>query len=229
MYFTEFTIRILFLFLPGIITYLIIESLTVIKERKVFYFIIYSFVLGFIAYFTFYLVLLLSTVFYDFCIESKFKFFKALLDPKVSLDITEIFFVSIIAIINGFILSYMINRKSLHRTAQSLRITKKFAEIDVWDLLFNSSDDEMKWVLIRDIKNDLIYEGWIEAFSDTVKENELFIRDVIVYQNSTDQELYKVPGLYLARNRDEITIEFPALPFSNGSMSSHTNQKEGVS
>lgn len=91
------------------------------------------------------------------------------------------------------------------------KLTKKFAEVDVWDYIFNSENEEMKWVIVRDVKNNLMYQGWVEAFSDTVKENELFMRDVVVYKNSTAEEYYSMPGLYISRNRDEITVEFPSL------------------
>jgi hypothetical protein len=211
MQISEFTIRLLLLFLPGLVTFLIIESLTVSKTKSNVYFFIYSFILGFFNYFTYYLILKISALI--FCHKSSVdvKFLIALFNKNALIDYKEIIFVSFLAVINGFLLSLLVNRKFLHRFAQWAKITKKFAEIDVWDYVFNSENDEMKWIIVREIKNDLMYQGWIEAFSDTVKENELFLRDVIVYKNSTAEEYYSVSGLYISRNKDDIVVEFPSL------------------
>ena len=42
------------------------------------------------------------------------------------------------------------------------------------------------------------------------KENELFLKDVIVYDED-DEELKRLPGLYITRKPDDITIEFFAI------------------
>jgi hypothetical protein len=61
-----------------------------------------------------------------------------------------------------------------------------------------------------------MYQGWIQACSDPPEKDELFLRDVKVFTNSTAQELYSVPGLYFPRKRENITIEFPGMQFSEG-------------
>lgn len=71
-----------------------------------------------------------------------------------------------------------------------------------------------EWVIVRDIENDLMYEGWVQAFSDSTERDELFLRDVKVFTNKTADELYEIPGLYLPKSRENLTIEFPALKFS---------------
>ena len=72
--------------------------------------------------------------------------------------------------------------------------------------MFNS--DIPEWVVVRDPGKGLAYEGWVHAFSDTADDNELFLRDVRVLNNTTGDEVYRVWGLYLARPRGELTIEF---------------------
>ncbi|MFC1614361.1 hypothetical protein ACFL5K_03605 [Gemmatimonadota bacterium] len=209
MQLTEFTLRLLLLFFPGIITKLILEYLTVYEEKRHFYFIIYSFVLGLLSYILYYI--LLAVINLRFTVGPEVYFLKALLDPKTSINYTEIVVVSGIAIIIGLFLSFIINNKYFYHVTQKFGITKKFAEIDVWGYLFNSDDDEMCWIRVRDHSNNLCYEGWVEAFSDTVKENELFIRKVKIFINDTGEELYEVPGLYISRNKENITIEFYAI------------------
>jgi hypothetical protein len=48
------------------------------------------------------------------------------------------------------------------------------------------------WVVIRDIQNDLMYQGWVESFSDGLDNNEILLRDVKVFRNSDQDFLYPV-------------------------------------
>ena len=74
----------------------------------------------------------------------------------------------------------------------------------------NKRDSE--WVVVRDLEDDLIYEGWIVAFSDSTADfDEMLLTDAQVYRNSTGEELYKVSGLYLSMRHGNKTIEFPNL------------------
>jgi len=223
---SEFSIRIILLFLPGIIAKLIIESLTVYKEKRLFYFTIYSLVLGFFSYFCYIYFLKSINLLPFISIQTDVQFLKALLDTKNTIDIIEVLNVSIFSIFIGLFFSFAINRKYFHRIAQSLKITRKFAEMDVWQYLFNSTNST-EWITVRDIKNNLMYEGWVQAFSDTVTENELFLRDVMVFNNTTGDKLYEVPGLYISRNKDEITIEFTALEFTDSIKRSKNITKNG--
>ena len=85
----------------------------------------------------------------------------------------------------------------------------------MWNYLFNSSNVE--WVFVRDHKTDLVYYGWIEVFSDSEKERELILKDVDVYSNTTDLQdpIYKIPLMYLSRDKHDLTIEVPKLKSSN--------------
>ncbi len=69
----------------------------------------------------------------------------------------------------------------------------------------NSPDTE--WVTIRDISNNLMYDGWVQAFSDNSKEAELLLGDVAVYKNDTGEHLYDIDSQYLSLDRNNISIE----------------------
>lgn len=213
---SEFTLRIILIFLPGLIAYIIIEQLTVHKEIRPYRFFINSLILGFLCYLIYYPISLISNL--------EFNFIQSLLNNKASPDIKEILITILLSIPLGFIFSKLINRKILHKFAQKLKVTNKFADIDVWSLIMNSEIPE--WVVIRDIENDLMYEGWVHFFSDSTERDELFLRDVKVFTNSTAQPLYEVPGLYLPRKRENLTIEFPAMKFSEYKERQMNDKKE---
>ena len=132
----------------------------------------------------------------------------------ININPKEIIIVTFISIPIGFIFSFLINHKYLFRFAHKMKISKKHGDIDVWSYLMNSDEDKIEWVVIRDVKNDLMYEGWVELFSDGTEPDEIFIRDVKIYKNSTCESMYDVPGLYLSRKKENLRIEFPLLNFT---------------
>ena len=218
---TDFVVKIILLFLPGVIAFLIIERITIHKEIKIHRLIIYSLLLGFICYSIFNLIMMIIKN----NVNYRCSFFISLTENNIqSLDLIEIFYVALISIFVGYISSYLINYKILHKIAYIIKASKKFGDIDVWSYIMNSSNEEIEWVVVRDIENDLIYEGWVNAFSDGNDRNELFLRYVIVFRNSTGKKLYEVPALYLARNRDKLIIEFPKLSMDGYNI----RKKEGV-
>jgi len=129
-------------------------------------------------------------------------------------DFLEIVYVSIISIPIGFMFVYFINYNFLNRFARSIRSTKKYSEVDVWSHLMNSKIPE--WVYIRDIKNNLVYYGWIQNFSDSTEQDELFLKNVKVYRYKDSKYLYEIPGLYLFNSRKNLIIEFPRIDINKG-------------
>lgn len=210
MQLSEFTLRIILLFIPGITCLTIIDRLTVHKELKLHQLLINSFVLGFFCYASYYLIILIIGTYSN--ISLQFSFLEALIDRNTALDFKKIILVIGWSVPMGFIFTFLIDRKILHKVAHALRLSNKFGDVDVWSYIMNSKMPE--WVVIRDLENDLMYEGWIEAFSDSTGKDEVFIRDVMIYKNSTAEELYAIPGLYLSRKRENLIMEFPSLQFT---------------
>jgi len=209
---SELAINIFILFIPGIITFLIIDKLTVHKEYSFHNVIIYSLIFGFFSYIAYDLIVI-PLVRRCFDVKISLSFFKVLNNKNAALNFNEIFYVSLVSIPIGFISSAFINYKLLHKIGLLLNVTKKFGDIDVWSYIMNSSDST-EWVFIRDKENDLLYEGWIEGFSD-IGQNEIFLRDVIVYRNSDTEKLYEMPGIYISKDRKDLMIEFPNLEYTD--------------
>jgi len=210
MQLSDFTIRILLLFFPGVICAILVDNLTIHEKRSIGFFLIHSFVYGIFSYF-------FLSVLPPFCgiVGSCFKyfqnheviFFNALVDSRLKINWKEILAASLMAIILGFFFSVMITQEILHRIARFLKVTQKLGKLDVWHHTFDASRDQ--WVRIRDIANDLIFEGWIRNYSDSSSRPELFVQDVKVFVNKTGEYLYDVPALYFSRDQKDVTIEFP--------------------
>ncbi|MEI6056861.1 MAG: DUF6338 family protein [Lentisphaerota bacterium] len=209
---SDFTIRILLLFLPGIICSIFVDKFTTHKKKTPFYFVIVSFTYGFVSYFSYWLLLkLLSLV---FSINSRLYFTSSLLDNSMPISFGEIVWVCITAAVLSYVISFIINRSFHYKIARILSVTNKFAETDVWEFTFNSKDLD-EWVTVRDHKYNLIYQGWVNAFSQSSNKPELLLRDVSVYSNETGKPLYQIGCMYIARSREDLTIEFGNIPVTD--------------
>ncbi len=123
-----------------------------------------------------------------------------------------------IGIAVGFILLitwlYCKNFKLLPRFLQFIRATNKFGIEDVWEFTLNSPDAASEYTHIRDLDQGLIFAGWVNKWSDNQDIREIVLRDVIVYNDKSDK-LFDCPYIYLARERNKITMEFPSIGEQN--------------
>ena len=137
----------------------------------------------------------------------KTNFINCLFSESNNIAFGNIVFTTFIAILLGILITYIIQNGLIHKWAQKYNISKKFSDSTVWGYIFNS-DSLSPWITVRDIKNDLIFQGRLTAFSAENKNNELFLRDVQVFKNSTGKLFYDIYGLYITRPENDITIEF---------------------
>lgn len=208
---TEFTLQILFIFTPGLLGLILIRALTSLKDMTPFFFSVYSFLIGLLSYLCVFLTYALVNSALN--VGLKFDFINSIfVADKLYADEKEIILACLASIFISLIVSLLINYKLLTRFAHSARITNKFGDKDVWDYVFNSSTPT-EWIAIRNSENDLAYTGWVETYSDTHQESELFIRNVNVFRDSDGEFLYSRPGLYLTFEPQSINIEFLALDY----------------
>lgn len=119
-----------------------------------------------------------------------------------------IFSASVVAIACAVLWLYIGTYKLITRFFQFIGATKRYGDEDVWDYTFNAGRAEVEYIHLRDFAKKLTYAGWVEAFSETEKQREVRLRDVIVYDFEGNQ-LFESPRMYLARKMDDIDIEFP--------------------
>ena len=130
---------------------------------------------------------------------------KKLLQPEIFPEIIAAVF---IALVCGVLNLYIENRKLFTRLVQSIGATKTYGDEDVWDFVFNSSSEAVTFIHFRDFEQRVTYAGFVEVFSESGQLRELILRDVFVY-DFEGTEMYRVPRLYLARERENIHIKLP--------------------
>lgn len=214
MSFSESTLYIMLVFLPGIIAYRIYDELAEHKEYKAYELVIHSFLFGFLSYLLYYIILKIINLFGG---SLPFHFLNALTNEsrKIDIDFTEILIVSCFSVTVGLGFTAIDKYKLLHRIARRFRITNKHGELDTFSFLMNSNIGNPPFVIIRDVESNRAYYGWIYCNSAGHEKNEFFLRDVLVFENSTARLIMTSPGIYLSKPKEKYVIEFPQLTYGD--------------
>lgn len=201
---SQFTLRLLLLFFPGVICAYLIDTLTIHRESSQFQFVLNSLIFGLASYFLYWAAL--STAKGLGIQAGSMVFLRALTDSSVPVSFREVGWATLVAFLLGIAVTAASTYKVHFRLAHRLRLTKKFGELDVWGFVFNSP--QVEWATVRDYTRNLAYDGWVQLFSDDSQRAELLLRNVKVYRNDSGELLYEVASLYLSLSRDGIAIEF---------------------
>jgi hypothetical protein len=211
---TEFALRLMLLFFPGIICFYIVETLTVHRERPTHEVLLRCFVYGVFSYVAYMGVLGWLNTWWEeppgYGYREQISLTQSITDEKFHLDFAEIGFVTAVAVGLGLSFSFAIAHKWPNDFAQWTRISRKFGDANVWSRTFNAK--EAKWATVRDIERNLMFSGYVLAFSDVEEVAELLLTQVVVYNETTGKELYRADNIYLSRPKDCLTVEIPNPP-----------------
>ncbi|HKP75456.1 MAG TPA: DUF6338 family protein [Longimicrobiaceae bacterium] len=202
------TLRVLLLFFPGVLCALVLDTLTVHRERTPVQFLTHAFALGMSSYLSLYGLRDAAAALAEWLRLRQPRdvvFFDALLNDGVRIAWGEIALTACVGLILVALLAASLNRKLFARVAYRLGISRKTGDLDVWGLMFNS--DAAGEVFVRDAAEDRAYHGSVECVSETAERAELLLRDVTVYTNATSQKLYEARRVYLARDPRSVVIE----------------------
>jgi Family of unknown function (DUF6338) len=202
------TLRVLLLFFPGVVCAMLVDALTVHRERTPAQFLTNAFVLGLTSYLLLYTGQWICAGIADLLDlrpPLPVTFIDALLNEKLRVSGGEIAAAAGMAVALGLSVSAAINQNLLYRSARTLRITRRRGGLDVWNHLLDSP--RTNWILARDLDHGLAYVGWLQAFSETAENAELLLRNAAVIDSATGTKLYDAATLYFARDVRSLSIE----------------------
>lgn len=202
------TLRVLLLFFPGVLCAMLVDALTVHRERTPAKFLTHSFVLGLTSY-----LLLYTAQWACAGMAARLRlrpplpvtFLDALLNEKLRIASGEIVLAGGIAIVLGLVVSAGINNQVLHRVTRRMRITRKRGSLDLWSYVLGSP--QVNWIIARDLQHGFTYFGWVQEFSETADMAEMWLRNVAVYESDSGTKLYESDGLYFGRDPRSLVIE----------------------
>ena len=209
MEFTQATFKLLFLFLPGMVVAIIVDKLTKNRREYGVEFLLFSSLYGLISYLTAHVLCVVINWLSCNKLNLGLTFFDSIFQDNLTPNLTEVFFTSIIAVALGLILSKIIQKGTLYKIAKKWGMTVQSGTDSVWESVLKS--DEITWITIRDKEKDLLYQGYLEQYSDSFEKAEVFLREVKVYEDSTGAFFYDVDAVYLTLDPDHIIIEVQTL------------------
>ncbi len=183
---------------PGLITFLMIEHFTISKQMDFKKSTVYVIVLNILLFF----FANLSNQWIGFKIDSG----GHLLSFHDSLEFTGLVF--ILALILGFIFTYIINKKYIYKLMPSNIVSK----LEVWDDFFSIKRTNAH-VVIRDLENKIMYYGTIKHYSMATEQQvwALHLVNITVFDVDNTNKNYDIKELYLPFNTKSMTIEFPKI------------------
>ena len=200
MQFSELTIKLIILFLPGLISASLLQMFEngrkKLDNRE---FLILVVINSFISY-------LIPCLFYGYN-----TFFKSLMDTSVIIDYKEVLCSSTISVGLGIVETYFVNYCLLYKIAQWAKLTTKSGQDTVWDeFLDNEGKGISSFVYIRNYETNEIYCGSVANYSmSSNSQKEIILNNVYVYDlNNRNKILYHCEKLYVCLNNTEnILIE----------------------
>ncbi|NQS97321.1 MAG: hypothetical protein HQ591_02595 [candidate division Zixibacteria bacterium] len=212
---SNLAVKLLILLIPGIISVLLIDALTIHKKWPAFLFFTFFFVIGFFNYALLFLFGDLTNL-----TIINLKTISVLFDQNIYYDQLKDICIcaigaTIIGVITGLLLSALIYNKVLFMVARALRLSYKTGNVDIWSYYFTSQDFP-GWVVVRDLEKDLMYQGWVRASTDSSDDvDELLLWDVSVYTNSTGELIYNADFILIPGAHKNMLIEKQTIQKNN--------------
>ena len=207
---SQFTFRLLLLFIPGVIVFFIARKLTAHKDTPFHWAFIEIFLYGLLSYsvFVIYISFLNLTIYSIVAgldnikyIVVDFKFVNSIVHHNTDVPLDEVFQTSLLALILSLIIAKAISKRWFYMFALKLRVSDQIG--DSWSFAMWKAD----WIRIYDSKEDRIYQGRVSIYSYASEKTELLLTSVKIFQKSTGNELRKIDALFIRKDTEEIVIE----------------------
>lgn len=197
------------IFFPGIIGTFLLMRFRPCKHRTLSYFFLYSYVIGIVAFacvplveFDFRTLLRFSPPSFGYFLEvgrGNWTFLQS--------NVPGATFWALVLVVVFCVVERL---RLIARIASKLCITDRFDE-DIWNYT-HTILSKGKWIKFTNHREQLVYVGHLEAFSDTFRDAELVLTDVRVYNVEAYGELADpmcvIPYMYVTLDPQDIKIEF---------------------
>lgn len=168
-------IAIVIILIPGIVATIIADKLTVHRKWGSFRFSIYSLVLGVGSYGLLQLLVYGRNYFTTACKDpiqwNHLAVWNIATDSSAVVVPWEVGCATVLAIPLAYAVSAIINYKLINKLGQRLKVTTKYGEENLFSFYLNAK--EILWVYIRDIENNLTYQGEVISYSENDHMQEI--------------------------------------------------------
>jgi len=238
----DFTLSLIFLSTPGIVTTYFLYKLTGECAKDTLTKILEIFIFSLSSY----LFLFFIEGFHELEATGEFQSKLSNFFSRDDFDIPfiYIFYAVIVAFCQSYLFSFLWRKGLINRIGSLIRVTHRYNDNTLWDYLQNSQIRALEtepnnsncktefinkdWFFVRDHKLNLLYHCHIRAWQVHESWTELLLENSSVYTNDTGEFLYETSIQYICRNLVDITVETPNIsndepPLQDGE---DPNQKE---
>jgi len=204
----QLAVTLMIIFFPGIVAAIVCDKIAVHSKWNPFKFVLYSFLLGTLSYGSLQTAYIIIDFFSAIRIERIFFEKLTILNNFEKTDfiinISEIFWATLLAVPVAFFASAIINHKVMNRVARICKVGVKYGDENLYSYYLNSK--EIDWLYIRDFDEKKIYQGRLKSYSENEKVQELVLYEVSVFDEISNL-LYEVPTIYLSKEAGKFIIE----------------------
>jgi hypothetical protein len=193
------TLKLIILLIPGAIATRVYQKITIHSEWTSFQFVANSILFGTFSY-------LITLTITDVISSSENTDFWQMLTSK-TLPYSAILWACLVALLIGFCVSAIDHFKLLNWVAKKIKVSNKYGDENLYSYFLNA--DNVNEVYIRDYENNLTYHGLVDSFSETEEICEIVLLDVAIYSNKDGTLNNTLDKVYLARPKNNLTIELP--------------------
>ena len=205
----QLVVTLILILMPGIVAAIISDKLTNHSQWGSFKFSLYSMTLGVGCYallqVTTYLVDIASSLSFKSISWTNLQIWNSALNGGSDIAAWEICTAALLALPVAFFASWLINFKFFNKLAQKLRVSNKFGDENLYSYYLNAQ--EIDWVYVRDVENNLTYQGRVVSHSENDNVQEIVLSEVSVFRYEDSAPLYEVPTIYLSREVGKMVIE----------------------
>jgi hypothetical protein len=206
-------LKLIILLFPGLIAALIYRRLTIKhKERSDFMFMLIAITEGIFSYLTIQTVYFVAVFIHNRVTSNIWEYetiraFKYVSDSTI-IPYGEIMCASVAAVVISIVTVKISHHNLLNKYALKYNISNKYGEENLFSKFLN--ENCLGWVYVKDIPNEIVYQGEVQSFSESDEFKEIVLSQVTVYQYFKDEEykeLFEVPRIYLSLPKDKVIIE----------------------
>jgi hypothetical protein len=205
----QLMVTIIIILIPGIISTVISDKLTVHSRWDSFKYGLYSLVLGIFSYSSLqvaiYLIDIIKSCFSNETIWNHLIVWKIIVGKQTDLPGFEVALATLFSIPIAYITSWLVNFKFFNKIGQFFKITTKYGDENLFSYYLNAV--EIDWIYVRDPEFNLTYQGRITSYSENQSIQEIVLSQVTVFRYKDSAELYSLPTIYLTKELGRFIIE----------------------
>lgn len=198
----ELAIAVAIILFPGLIASVIADKITAhTRHWGTFKYGIYSFVFGVSCYGLLQIFYYFAALFFGF--NPRLHVWSLISPYQIDVSLVEVFFATLLSPVVAFTAVYIFTHKLFHHIAIRFNISNKYGDENLYSFFLQNRT----WLYIRDIENNLTYEGLLVSYSENDHIQEIVLSEVTVYSYKDSEKYYSVPSMYLSKAIGKFNIE----------------------